>query len=50
MEVSEEMLAAAMKVAVEKGLVPKHLEADAYIKTWDGMKAAIQAALDAKTK
>lgn len=47
MEVTEEMLAAAMKVAVEKELVPKSGDADAYLQTWDAMKSVIQAALDA---
>ena len=48
MKVTDEMLAAAMKTAVEFGLVPKHLESDAYLKTWAAMKACLQAALDAQ--
>lgn len=47
MQVTQEMLNAAMKTAVELGLVPKHMEPDAYIKTWDAMKACLQAAQDA---
>lgn len=47
MQVTDEMLAAAMKSAVATGLVPKHLESDDYLKTWEAMKHALQAALDA---
>lgn len=45
--VTQEMLNAGMKKAVELGLVQKHMDPDAYIKTWDAMKACLQAALDA---
>lgn len=46
--VTEEMLTAAMKKAVETGLLPKHADEQTYIKNWDGMKAVLQAALDAE--
>jgi len=47
-EVTEAMLAAAMKKAVELGIVPRHLDSESYLKTWSAMKACLQAALDAK--
>lgn len=47
MKVTDEMLAAAMTSAVATGLLPKHLESDDYLKTWEAMKHTIQAALDA---
>lgn len=46
MQVTEEMLAAAMKKAVESGLLPKHADSETYLKKWDGMKQCLQAALD----
>lgn len=48
MEVTQEMLNAAMKKAVETGLVPKHSDPDTYLKQWDAMKACLAAALAAK--
>jgi hypothetical protein len=50
MKVTQEMLNAAMKKAVELGLVPKHMSGDSYLKTWDAMKQSLQAALDAADK
>jgi hypothetical protein len=47
MQVSEEMLAAAMKKAVETGMLAKHADEVTYLKNWNGMKQALQAALDA---
>lgn len=47
MQVTEEMLAAAMKKAVESGVLPKHVDETTYLKNWAGMKQALQAALDA---
>lgn len=47
MEVTEEMLKAAMKKAVETGMLPKHVNEETYLKNWSGMKKALQAALDA---
>lgn len=46
MKVTDEMLAAAMKSAVATGLVSRHLESDDYLKTWESMRLALQAALD----
>ena len=45
MEVTQEMLNAARKKAVETGLVAKHLDPEAYLKQWDAMKACLSAAL-----
>lgn len=47
MEVTHEMLTAAMKKAVETGMLPKQVDEDTYLKNWSGMKQALQAALDA---
>jgi len=46
MEVTQEMLEAAMKKAVQTGLVPKHVDGDTYLKNWDAMKQCLQAAQD----
>lgn len=46
MEVTEQMLAAAMKKAVESGMLAKHVDEATYLKNWSGMKQALQAALD----
>ena len=48
MEVTQEMLNAAMKKAVELGVFPKHAGADDYLKHWDAMKACLEAALAAQ--
>lgn len=47
MQVTDEMLAAAMKKAVEAGLFPKQADQETYLKNWAGMRQALQAALDA---
>lgn len=45
-EVTPEMLEAAMKKAVETGLLPKHVDDETYLKNWAGIKAVLQAAVD----
>lgn len=45
-QVTDAMLHAAMKKAVELGLIPKQVDAETYLKNWDGMKLILQAALD----
>ena len=47
MEVTQEMLAAAMKNAVASGMLPKQVDEDTYLKNWAGMKVALRSALDA---
>lgn len=47
MQVTQEMLEAAMKAAVQTGLLPKYADGDTYLKRWDAMKQCIQAAIDA---
>jgi hypothetical protein len=48
MQVTEDMLQAAMKKAVETGLVPKYSAGEeSYLKLWAAVKATIQAAIDA---
>lgn len=46
MEVTQEMLEAAMKKAVETGLLPKFADGDTYLQRWGAMKQCLQAALD----
>jgi hypothetical protein len=45
MQVTDEMLAAAMKKAVEAGLVPKYTDQETYLRYWSDMKACLEAAL-----
>jgi hypothetical protein len=48
MEVTQEMLQAAMTKAVDVGLVPKYaIGEEAYIKHWEAVKAIVEAALSA---
>lgn len=47
MEVTQEMLNAAMKAAVQAGIAPKYADQETYLRHWDGMKAALVAALKA---
>lgn len=44
--VTDEMLTAALKKAIAEGLFPRQVDTETYLKTWEGMKAALQAALD----
>ncbi len=46
MEVTQEMLVAAMREAVKREIFPMSGPSDVYLRYWTGMKAAIQAALD----
>lgn len=46
MQVTPEMLAAAMKEASRLGLFPAQTDAETYLKIWNSMKSCIQAALD----
>lgn len=48
MEVTQEMLNAAMKKAVETGLVPKVCDPESYLKHWNAMKACLEAAMAAR--
>jgi hypothetical protein len=47
MQVTDEMLVAAMKKAVETGILAKQVDEVTYLKYWNGMKQALQAALNA---
>lgn len=44
--VTEEMLEAAMKKAVETGLIPKHVNQETYLQNWSSMEAVLKAAFD----
>lgn len=44
--VTNEMLEAAMKKAVELGIFPKFSDQDTYLKHWAAMKETLQAAMD----
>ncbi len=46
MKVTEEMLTAAMRKAVELGLFPKHAAVETYLKHWDGMRECLKAAIE----
>ncbi|WP_181159284.1 hypothetical protein [Burkholderia contaminans] len=46
--VTDKMLQAAMKMAVEVGIVPKQVDTDTYLMNWEGIKAVLQASLDAE--
>ena len=47
MECTEEMLIAAVKKAVEIGLLPKYAAGEeTYLKNWNGIRAIVEAALD----
>lgn len=46
-EVTEKMLAAAMKKAVELGLIPSHaLGEEEYIRLWRAVEQIVQSAID----
>ncbi|MBK5550199.1 MULTISPECIES: hypothetical protein [unclassified Pseudomonas] len=45
--VTNEMLKAAMKKAIEIGLIPRHSHLDGYLKSWESLGLVIQAALEA---
>jgi hypothetical protein len=42
MQVTQEMLEAAMNAAVQTGLIPKHADGKTYLKQWGAMKQCIQ--------
>ncbi|MBN3777001.1 hypothetical protein G3O06_05380 [Burkholderia sp. Ac-20345] len=46
-DVTEAMFAAALKKAVEVGLLPKQADAETYLKNCEAVKAVLQAALAA---
>ncbi len=45
MEVTQEMLNAAMKKAVETKILQKSVDEETYLRNWDGMKKVLEAAL-----
>jgi hypothetical protein len=50
MYISNEMLAQAIKKAVEVGLIPNmEVDIDTYMKIWDAMKAILEAAINVST-
>lgn len=46
--VTDKMLQAALKMAVEVGLVPTQVDTDTYLRNWEGLKAVLQASRDAE--
>lgn len=47
MECTEAMLSAAVKKAVEVGLIPKYaIGEETYLKNWGNVKAVLEAALE----
>lgn len=49
MQITESMLGAAVKVAVERGLLPKYDFADKSAENWETIKLMLEAALSADT-
>lgn len=48
MNLTDEMLVAAMKEAIKQGLVPKHAaDEEAYLKYWQAVEAVVRATLEA---
>lgn len=47
MVVTEEMLKAAMKKAVETGILRTSTDEESYLRNWNGMKKVLEAALQA---
>lgn len=47
LSVDDDMLARAMKAAVASGMLPKTVDTGTYFRNWNGMKEAINAALNA---
>lgn len=46
MNVTDEMLQAAMKKAVELGLLPAFAGEEQYLKNWDNMQQVLEAAFE----
>lgn len=47
MEVTEEMLTAAVRKAVKVGLLPSHgVDTETYLKHWEQIKKVLEAAFD----
>jgi hypothetical protein len=46
MELTQDLLAKAMKKAVEVELFPKYAGEEAYLKHWNGMKAVLEHVLN----
>ena len=45
MKITDEMLHAAIKKAVENGTIPKWADMETYVKYWDNIKEILEAAL-----
>ena len=45
MKITNEMLTAAMKKAVELKVFPKHVDEETYLKSWENMRAILIAAI-----
>lgn len=45
MELTQEMLNAAMKKAIKVGIFPKYADMETYLKHWEGMEEVLKAAL-----
>jgi len=50
MNVTDEMLASAMKKAVTSGMIPTMTDHDTYLRNWSTMKQILQDALDSVLK
>ena len=47
MEITQTMLEAAVKKAVEVGLLPRMGDMESYVANWEAVQSIVQAALDA---
>jgi hypothetical protein len=48
MQITEEMVSAAMKKAVEVGLIPRYANGeDEYLRYWEGIHKILESALEA---
>jgi len=46
MEISSEMLAAAVKKAVELGVIPKWADEETYMSNWNNIKSIVAASIE----
>jgi predicted metal-dependent phosphotriesterase family hydrolase len=44
---TNEMLKAAMRKAIETGLIPSYSHLDGYLRSWESLALVVQAAVDA---
>lgn len=45
--ITNEMLKAAMRKAIETGLIPSYSHLDGYLRSWENLASVVQTAVDA---